>query len=118
MRLKMRFLLLLLLPGLAAPHPALAGTARSSAPEPVQFSFQWMYIEGGQGSMGFTMDDFVLEWDETHPVDQAASNSCANLPQRPNEPGICEAGTTPGIACVTGATGGCEICVSSPSRRM
>ena len=57
MFLKMRFLLLLLLPSLAVPLPAVPSAAQSSAAEPVQFSFQWMYIEGGVGSMGFTMDD-------------------------------------------------------------
>jgi hypothetical protein len=59
-------------------------------------------IEGAAGAMGYTIDDFVLEWDETHPVDQDPRNSCATLAQRPNEPGVCAGGSAPGSACVTG----------------
>jgi len=83
---------------------------------PVQYAFQWLTIEGGAPGMGFTLDDIVIEWDETHPGNQALENSCANLPARPREPGTCAGGSTPGASCVTGVVGGCAgggTCVSA-----
>ncbi len=63
-----------------------------------QFAFQWMIIEGAAGSMGFTVDDIVWEWDETHPTDQtSAENSCAD---------ICIGGSNAGEPCSTGCAGG------------
>ena len=44
-----------------------------------QFAFQWMIIEGAVGSMGFTVEDILWEWDETQSADQdSAENSCAD----------------------------------------
>jgi len=65
--------------------------------------------------MGMTLDDIVIEWDETHPGAQRPENSCASLGNRPREPGSCSGGSTPGAACTTGVTGGCAgggTCVS------
>jgi len=69
-----------------------------------QYGFQWLVVEGGAAAMGFTADDIVIEWDETHPGSQAAANGCDNLGTRPNEPGKCLGGGTPNAACVVGQT--------------
>jgi hypothetical protein len=74
---------------------------------PLQFSFQWMYVEGGEPGAGFTMDDMVWEWDESHPGNQAFASSCAALPLRPDRPGVCQGGSLSGAACVTGRAGDC-----------
>ena len=92
--------------GLTLLHPA-AGWADARTPEsepPLQFAFQWLIIEGAGGAMGITIDDFLLEWDEVGVKDQDPSNSCANLPLRPGEPGLCVGGSMPGTSCVTGTS--------------
>ena len=81
-----------------------------------QYGFNWIAIEGGAAAMGVTLDDIVWEWDETHPADQTAANSCANLGSRKNEPGTCSGGSTPGADCPTGIPNACAgggTCVSS-----
>jgi hypothetical protein len=79
-----------------------------------QYGFQWLVVEGGATAMGFTVDDVVIEWDETHPGNQAAENGCNTLGSRKNEPGTCSGGSTPGAACVTGpACPGAGTCVST-----
>jgi len=79
-----------------------------------QYGFQWLVVEGGTPAMGFTVDDVVIEWDETHPGAQAPANGCDNLGNRINEPGTCTGGGTPGAACVTGGTScGAGVCTSS-----
>ena len=82
---------------------------------PLQYGFQWLVVEGGGAAMGVTLDDIVIEWDETHPAEQRPENSCANLASRPREPGTCSGGSTPGAVCTTGVIGGCAgggTCVS------
>jgi hypothetical protein len=82
---------------------------------PLQYGFQWLVVEGGGQAMGITLDDIVIEWDETHPANQRPENSCANLANRPREPGACSGGSTPGAPCTTGVVGGCAgggSCVS------
>jgi hypothetical protein len=69
-----------------------------------QYGFQWLVVENGAPAMGFTVDDVVIEWDETHPGDQAAANGCNTLGSRINEPGKCLGGATPNAACVVGQT--------------
>jgi hypothetical protein len=54
-----------------------------------QYGLQWVIVEGGSAAMGYTVDDFVMEWDETHPGDNALENSCAGIASRNNEPGEC-----------------------------
>jgi hypothetical protein len=57
--------------------------------------------------MGFTVDDIVLEWDETHPTNQDPANSCARLPDRPGAPGRCAGGQTPGAPCFVAGDAAC-----------
>ena len=66
---------------------------------PLAYAFQWLTIEGGAPAMGFTLDDVVIEWDETHPADQDPGSSCANLPDRPGAAGRCVGGQTPNAPC-------------------
>ena len=50
-----------------------------------QFEFEWALGEGGQGALGFTLDDVYFTWSEQHPTDQSntSANDCANIPTRP-----------------------------------
>ena len=74
---------------------------------PLAYAFQWLTIEGGAPAMGFTLDDVVIEWDETHPADQAPASSCANLPDRPGAAGRCVGGQTPDAPCSVAAGDDC-----------
>ncbi|HZI94648.1 MAG TPA: thrombospondin type 3 repeat-containing protein [Patescibacteria group bacterium] len=49
-----------------------------------QFEFEWALLEGGTGSIGWTVDDVYFEWSEQHPIDQSNTsvNDCANIPTR------------------------------------
>jgi len=80
---------------------------------PLAYAFQWLTIEGGAPALGFTVDDIVLEWDETHPADQDPANSCALLPDRLGAPGRCAGGQTPGAPCTVAAGAACPqgVCV-------